>query len=84
MPDHQGPPIPLQQRAIRDTELIAKFVPHLTRLCNAFAAQNPDSAHAVMCALMYVASVTGHAIGMREGDWQQFTLLCFRDQGQKS
>ena len=84
MPDHQGPPIPLTDRAMRDTALIAKFVPHLQRLCNAFAAQNPESAHAVMCALVHVASVTGKAIGMRESDWSQFTLLCFRDQGKKS
>jgi|GEM_PF-5214787 hypothetical protein len=83
MPAHQGPPIPLTERAQRDTALIQKFAPHLTRLCNAFSAQNPESAHAVMCAMVHVACVTAKAIGMREGDWQQFTLLCFRDQGGK-
>jgi hypothetical protein len=83
MPDHQGPPIPMTERAQRDTALIGKFVPHLTRLCNAFAAQNPESAHAVMCALAHVAAVTAKSIGMRENDWQQFTLLVFRDRGGK-
>lgn len=70
----------LQERIAADSILSDKFFKHLAQLVNAFGAQNPGSANAVLSVLLGTACRSAMLVGMQRSEWVTFAAQMWDDE----